>query len=445
MEKTFPRADYFIKGYAEKALKNILIQAVIPEKKVLLEPVFLEDLVSPYLTGVLSLNTRKIHWETKRGCIFKCGFCEWGNATKNMIQIDNERLLNEIELIKQSPIDEINILDGTFNIGTEYLDIFKKLIEIPDLKITCQARFESLFGKKATEFLSICAENRQRVHLEFGLQTIHESEMLTIGRRNRIEKIEKALKILNDNKIDYETSIIYAIPGQTVDSFIDTIEFLIENGCKVIKAYPLQIPKNSKLETQRDEFNVNEIKDKYNVKSVSSTFSFPKEQRSDMDIIVERLNKGKLLPKSDELLIRRIFEECNTKKITPYLYEIKSIKKNVIIPELFTRITEEFVKPTMYDIQDEDFSQGLMISGHIFSLNSSKRSYVKYMSEAISGKFYFELKKTHFESDEIDVGLKKPVKVRVNLNLVPKRYYCKIRLSKSGNIYVYRDIQLGNN
>jgi radical SAM superfamily enzyme YgiQ (UPF0313 family) len=442
LEILFPRADYFIKGYAERSLKKIVLQGNTPDTKVLSDQVCQEDLISPYLTGVINLNTRKIHWETKRGCMFRCGFCEWGNFINKVVPIENERLFREIELFSKSSIGEINILDGTFNVGREYLKIFRKLIEIPELHITCQARFESLYGIKATEFIKLCSENRERVHLEFGLQTIHENEMLTIGRKNNIQKIKEALRKLNENNIDYETSIIYAIPGQTVESFIDTIEFLIENGCKVIKAYPLQIPKNSELEYKRMEYGVKESKDKYNVKSVNSTMSFSKEERKDMDRIVQRLHAGEINTDKSNCVDRNEFEKSVTfREVTPFQRELVSWRPNLNNPELFARITNDFINPTKAEIGSEDAIQLLMITGELFQKNYSKESQLKFMAEILNGKYYFELRKFPNRPDELDMGMQKPIKIRLNPDLIPKRYYCKVRLSKSNNIYILRDIQ----
>ncbi|MBK6965072.1 MAG: radical SAM protein [Bacteroidales bacterium] len=129
-----------------------------------------------------------MYWETKRGCPYKCGFCEWGNAIVKVMELPKDRLLNEIELFKESTVSEINILDGTFNWGKNYLFYFAELLKSTTLKITCQVRFESLLTKHGNEFFELVKSNRDRIHLEFGLQTIHPEEMKTISRINDLDK-----------------------------------------------------------------------------------------------------------------------------------------------------------------------------------------------------------------------------------------------------------------
>ena len=286
--ENFGDADYFIKGYAEKPLIKIIKEKDVDYvlSRVIDGDLDSKYLASPYQEGIIPLYSRKIYWETKRGCKFSCGFCEWGNRKhKDAIEIDEGILKKDIELFSNSNIEEINILDGTFNIGESYLNYLQELLEKTDCRITFQARFEIT----KNEFLDLCEKYKERVHLEFGLQTIHKNEMLQIGRKNNMEKVERCMSELNQRHISYEVSLIYAIPGQTVDSFIDSIEFLKINGCKRIRAYPLQIPNNYDKEKK---INVGELQlDKYKIESVANSYSFTKFDRWCMDIIAGHLNE----------------------------------------------------------------------------------------------------------------------------------------------------------
>lgn len=272
---------HFIQGYAEKPLVKLMQGEYPNDQKYIKEELDEDYLFSPYSSGVLNTYSRKIYWETKRGCKSKCGFCEWGNAQVGAIPLNSETIKHDIEIFSKSNIEEINILDATFNVGKNYIAILKKLIENTSANITFQTRFEFL----KPDFINFCAFNKERLHLEFGLQTIHESEMKVIGRDNNMLSIKDKLKQLNQLGIDYEVSIIYAIPGQTISSFIDTIEFLRINGCEKIMAFPLQIPRNSELEDKRKDYKVNTEDDRFYVHSISSCYSFTKEQRKEMDCI----------------------------------------------------------------------------------------------------------------------------------------------------------------
>lgn len=275
------KAHHLIQGYAEKPLVKLMLNEYPEDQKLLREELDIDYLFSPYNSGVLTTYSRKIYWETKRGCNYKCGFCEWGNAQVKSVSLSAQRIVTDIEIFSKSNIEEINILDATFNVGNSYMSILKDLVEKTNAKITFQARFEAL----NPEFLEFCHNHKGRLYLEFGLQTIHINEMKVIGRKNNLSLIKESLGQLNRFEIDYEVSIIYAIPGQTISSFIDTIEFLRVEGCENIKAYPLQIPRNSQIEIDKGEYKIRLKDDRFYVNSVNSSFSFNQHEKFDMDCL----------------------------------------------------------------------------------------------------------------------------------------------------------------
>jgi len=446
----FPRADYFIKGYAEVALKAILFSKNKNLPKVLNYTIKEYNLSSPYLTGVINIYSKKIHWETKRGCPFTCGFCEWGNAAKmgilnsrnsknHVIQIFLLRLIREIKLFRKSGVEEINILDGTFNYGQYHLLILRYLLKKTEARVTCQARLESIMTNSGKIFIKICRYYRDRIHLEFGLQTIHQNEMDAIGRKNNMKSIKDALDILKIAKISYEVSIIYAIPGQTVTSFIDTIEFLIAAGCKKIRAYPLSIPKNSDLRKKIKELDIVEGKNTYNVNSVISSKSFPFEQREDMDKIAERLNKDKLFMDIDSLPSG--FTTNNSmycEKISPYQWEIIKIDDRSDYDAIYDQIMKYYIRPTINDIQKEDFRQSTIAEGKLY-LHLDKKNKIGFINDYLSGKEIYHLKKLDLPEMDGNDPLSGLLK-KINRNLKEKKYKCKVHISKSNNFYVFREI-----
>ncbi|MBK6965073.1 MAG: hypothetical protein IPH20_14325 [Bacteroidales bacterium] len=164
---------------------------------------------------------------------------------------------------------------------------------------------------------------------------------------------------MEENQIDYEVSIIYAIPGQTVESFIDTIEFLIEQGCRNIKAYPLRIPKNSILECRKEDFKVKESKNSMNIPSVISSNSFSSEQREDMDRIVNRLHDGALY---NHMESQKVLEGGTTMtlcSISNYLHEIKSVDIKEANDELANRVKLDYLEPIEKTIIKENPLQGM--------------------------------------------------------------------------------------
>ena len=92
--------------------------------------------------------------------------------------------------------------------------------------------------------MALLREARANVVPEFGLQTIHKPEQLAIRRRDNLKKFSKVMKQLSDSLIEFEISLIFGLPEQTVESFKQSVEFCLElaaNGKGVIKAFPLML------------------------------------------------------------------------------------------------------------------------------------------------------------------------------------------------------------
>lgn len=90
----------------------------------------LNKLPSPFLMGVIPPQ-RFIRWETQRGCLFRCSFCQHSEAeprTKRR-KFSINRINEEINWIASSPALDIAVLDPNFNSGPNYLEILNLLLE----------------------------------------------------------------------------------------------------------------------------------------------------------------------------------------------------------------------------------------------------------------------------------------------------------------------------
>jgi radical SAM superfamily enzyme YgiQ (UPF0313 family) len=250
LDEYYPDADYCIKGYAEEAVVQILQGR--QRAKAAVVAVDVAHLVSPYLSGEIQLGShvRSARWETKRGCPYSCGFCEWSALPdRKMYNISRDRLRDELAVLSRSSVTKVDVLDGTFNAGDTYLELVDAIGQIRNIQFHLQTRPEPLTTPKGEEFLRKCAEYRN-VYLELGIQTIVADEMRVIGRDNDVERVGTSLRRLTELGIPYETNLIYGIPGQTLPSFHKSIDFLVGHGCPVnrIKAYALRIPRTSRIE-----------------------------------------------------------------------------------------------------------------------------------------------------------------------------------------------------
>jgi radical SAM superfamily enzyme len=96
---------------------------------------------------------------------------------------------------------------------------------------------------------------------------------------------------LNARGIAYEISLIYGLPLQTLDTFKESIDFVLNHSCNNLVAYPLMLLRGTGLHEQRSQFGLKEeILGDFNIPTVTSSHSFTKDDWSKMKDIAESLN-----------------------------------------------------------------------------------------------------------------------------------------------------------
>lgn len=99
------------------------------------------------------------------------------------------------------------------------------------------------------------------------------------------------MALLNERNVSYEVSLIFGIPGQTVASFLQSVNFVLRNGCSRIQCFPLRIPRNSELEAMACAQCVDEeeVPGNFSIAHVVGSFSFDDAQWRRMGRVAELL------------------------------------------------------------------------------------------------------------------------------------------------------------
>ncbi len=156
-------------------------------------------------------------------------------------------------------------------------------------------------------YLSLCRQLSKTalVQLEFGLQTIHAQEWKEINRPTNMSRVEKTIQDLHANQLHFETSLIYGLPNQTLQSFRETVNWCVKQRVPVIKAWPLMLLRGTPLELRRERYGFQESADEEvvlqgfagterivrGIPHVVQSNSFTKEDFKQMQAIAETLLK----------------------------------------------------------------------------------------------------------------------------------------------------------
>jgi hypothetical protein len=230
----------------------------------------LDDVPSPYLTGVFDdIMPLENEWngtlETNRGCPYKCTFCDWGSLTYSKVkQFGLTRVFHELEWMADNKIGYLDVADANFGIFVERDNmIVDKLIEVQKRTGYPYRTGWSWAKNQKSEVVAIAKKLINSGHFNNGLtislQSLDENTLKTIKRSNLgINKISDIFEECRMMGVPLNTELIIGLPGETLESWIDTMFGVLEVGQHdSIEAWQAQILENAEMNlSQRESHNI---------------------------------------------------------------------------------------------------------------------------------------------------------------------------------------------
>lgn len=195
-------------------------------------------------------NKEALPLEVSRGCIFKCRFCHYPLLGRS--KYDYTR---GMEHIKSEIIDNYNkygtqfyyLLDDTFNDTPDKVKAFRDMtLSLPfKINYVCYLRADLL--ERFPETIPWLKESGL-VGTQFGIESMHPEASKHIGKGwNGKESSKHFLKKLItedwNNEVLILMSLIAGVPGETEESLLETVNWLIDNNIDHWRYEPLRISK----------------------------------------------------------------------------------------------------------------------------------------------------------------------------------------------------------
>jgi radical SAM superfamily enzyme YgiQ (UPF0313 family) len=301
LESIYPDADIFVRGYGEQVLVELLAcdkPRPIPGVHWAGDDdlgeqarVQLDELASPFLTGIVDVprNHRFLRWETQRGCPYRCSFCQHSEADARPVRrrFGVDRIDDEIRLFTRHEVRSIAVLDPVFNLGEHPYDVLDRLRHYRYTgRLSLQCHSDAM--REPERFLRASAADLD-VHLEFGLQTIHDAEMHAVQRRQNLDRFATIVDMLHRERRSFEVSVIYGLPEQTLASFLETVRWCLRRRIPVIRAYPLVLLRGTQLSAERARWGLRE--DGSTIPAVVESSTFDRADWHAMAAIADALRR----------------------------------------------------------------------------------------------------------------------------------------------------------
>jgi radical SAM superfamily enzyme YgiQ (UPF0313 family) len=283
-ETKYPFVDHFVVGQGEKAWSNLALDflgvqvldasatnivhflrkgEVAPVKEYEYE--FIRGIhYSPFMEceDLIQELQAEYHefgltwpYETQRGCPYHCSFCDWNGGQSNKTQKRKEiNFIDEIDFMAKNKMYNLHISDANFGMWDVDVEIMKRMVE--HKKNGHSFNFVSfnmskIINNNFKEIMNLIVEHDfNSVWLKLSVQDIHQSVLEAIDRpgdwneskKVGLELYEKFSESKNLKKIFVE--LILGLPGQSVESFMATLDEFYSNGF-VPRTYPFLLLRNA--------------------------------------------------------------------------------------------------------------------------------------------------------------------------------------------------------
>lgn len=210
---------------------------------------------SPLLSGVYDIedisSSRIIIMETNRGCPYSCAFCYWGGATRSKVRpFPLERIREEITFIVTHAAQDATLFlaDANFGILPQDVEIAEWLVaELKrlDKRIFLFTNWAKNTSKRVLRIADILYSGNLIAAVTLSAQSF-SPDVLQIAKRSNIKPdyYRSLQQEFQQRGIPTYTELIWGMPGETVETFLSGLEYVIDSGGHPV-VYPLLLLNNT--------------------------------------------------------------------------------------------------------------------------------------------------------------------------------------------------------
>ncbi len=206
-------------------------------------------LPSPWLTGILDGHIQNgVVWQLSRGCSFGCDFCFDGMGDRKVRRYPLERLEAELEYVVQRGVNQIFVLDSTFNQDVKRAKALLRLIgeKAPHVHCHFEVRHELLDAEQARLFAALTCS------LQIGLQSADPEVARNVGRNFNRDEFVKKIGLLNEVGAIFGFDLIYGLPGDSLASFREGLDFALSLYPNHLDIFPLSVLPGTALHSRAE-------------------------------------------------------------------------------------------------------------------------------------------------------------------------------------------------
>lgn len=221
----------------------------------------LDEIPSPYLSGIFDSTYSIAILETNRGCPYHCGFCYWGAATNDRVhRFDEQRVRDEIKWVAENEILFLFIADANWGMLGRDVEISQHLTDCATEHGAPNVVYFSAAKNKphaVTKITGIFQDANLIASQPISMQTLEPRSLELIKRSNiKLDAFAAIQEDLREKQISSFVELIWPLPGETLESFKRGIGTLCENGAQTVIAYPHLLLNNTPIYHSTEQMGI---------------------------------------------------------------------------------------------------------------------------------------------------------------------------------------------
>jgi radical SAM superfamily enzyme YgiQ (UPF0313 family) len=188
---------------------------------------------------------------SSRGCPYSCKFCSSPNFYGKKIRFRSpENVINEMKyLIENFGVKEIQFEDDNITMNRKHIEAICNLIIENNIKVNWSCP-NGIRADRIDEDIIKLMRKAGCYYCALGIESGNAEILKNIDKKETLETIQKAIKIITRNGIICQGFFIVGLPGETKSTIKETINFALKSGLDRAQFCMLDILPGCKLWTE---------------------------------------------------------------------------------------------------------------------------------------------------------------------------------------------------
>lgn len=206
----------------------------------------LDEIPSPFLSGLVETGKPLVYYESSRGCPFTCAFC-LSSLDGGVRSFSPGRIKKDLLMLINAGAKQIKFVDRTFNYHAERAnEIWTFILE---QNKTSRFHFEIAADLLNGENIEVLRKVPPGIfRFEIGVQSLAEETLAHVSRKSDIKKLFSQVKrLVEETHVHIHLDLVAGLPGEGFSGFLASLQRLFMACPHHIQVEPLKVLKGAPM------------------------------------------------------------------------------------------------------------------------------------------------------------------------------------------------------